>query len=589
MKRMRNIGILLQMIWRNSPGYFALLFLGGLVNTGQVMVNVLLPRQLIDRLTGIDNALPALHWVLLIAGANLLFALLRKTVTWRKRLQESQLYLRIDLAFAAKLMSIPYHMLEDPYYLDLKERAAFAARGMGLVENLVAHVLEVVTQLFTVAGLVAVMLSLGWQLIAGLMLCVAVLLLIQLGFSRYQQRFFEELMPFNRRYGYYVNLCYDQKLQKDLRLYRMQGMLGDTITRYNLEINKWYGRFNRRMGLAMGLFQVVVMLQTALAYGLVGMEALQGGIGIGSFTMYVSAAVAFSSAIIAFGTALIDTGKAVNMLAPLSELMAIPEDSASGAEPLGLIERIRFEDVSFSYPKTEDAVLQGLSFEIRRGERISIVGRNGAGKSTIVKLLCRLYEPSAGRILINERDIRDYDKASLQRAMAAVFQDFRLFNFSLAENISCDAPKAQDPRLERVIRETGLAPKIRELPRGLSTMLGKMYDQDAVELSGGQEQKVALARALYKDASLLILDEPTSALDPVAEAEVYEQMHRMAGERTAIFISHRMSSSLFCDRILVLDEGRLLAFDSHQVLMKQESIYRELFEAQAAHYREAVV
>ena len=230
-------------------------------------------------------------------------------------------------------------------------------------------------------------------------------------------------------------------------------------------------------------------------------------------------------------------------------------------------------------------IVDHVSFSLEEGDWLMLVGPNGAGKSTIVKLLCRLYEPTAGRILINGRDIRDYNKAALQQAMAAVFQDFRLFNFTIAENVACRDVAGLDPRLEQVIRETGLEQKMAELPLHLQTPLGKMYHQDAVELSGGQEQKLALARALYKDASLLILDEPTSALDPLAEAEVYEQMHRMAGERTAIFISHRMSSSLFCDRILLLEQGCLKAFDSHHKLMQQEPIYRELFEAQAAHYR----
>lgn len=585
MKKLRRILPLLSLVWRILPGYYALLILSALSQTAQVMVNVTLPRGLIDALMGLDNGLQPLQWVLLIAGINLLLAGLRKLVGWQTRLQETELRLRLDLAFADKLMSLPYPMLEDPYYLDLKERAAFAARNMRLVESLVAQAMAVFGELLTVAGLVAIMVQLGWPLMTGLAVCVAALLLIQGSFSRYQRSFFERLIPMNRRYGYYVNLTYDAKVQKDLRLYRMQGMLGDAITDYNQVINQWLGRFARREGIAMGLFQAVMVLQTALAYGLVGLDALDGRISIGGLTMYVSAAVAFSSAIITLGNALIRANQSLTMLKPFTELIAIPDELEQGGEPLGLVTDIVFEDVSFSYPKADKPVLHNLSFAIRRGERISIVGRNGAGKSTIVKLLCRLYEPSSGRILINGRDIASYDKASLNRAMAAVFQDFTLFNFSIAENIACREPEEGDERLERVVADTGLQEKIGELPLGLRTMLGRMYHQDAVELSGGQSQKVALARALYKDASLLILDEPTSALDPIAEADVYEQMHRMAGERTAIFISHRMSSSLFCDRILVLDEGRLLAFDSHHKLMQEQGIYRELFEAQAQHYR----
>ena len=217
---------------------------------------------------------------------------------------------------------------------------------------------------------------------------------------------------------------------------------------------------------------------------------------------------------------------------------------------------------------------------------VALFGRSGAGKSTIVKLLCRLYEPDSGRILINGRDIREYDLASYLKQLAAVFQDFKLFHFSIEENITC-APAGQNPGLFRkVVEEAGIREAIDALPQGQATFFGKAFDETATEFSGGQAQKVALARALYKDASFLVLDEPTSALDPVAEAGIYEQMNRMAGERTVIFISHRMSSSVFCDRILVLDEGRVQAFDTHKALLADSGgLYARLFAAQAEHYR----
>ncbi len=587
MNAFRRARLVFWLIWRIDKGYYCLLLLGAFSQAGQVMSNVLLPRRLIDALMGVPGAGDPWRWVLTIALVNLLFVWLRKAVQRLRRVKESSVQMEVDKAFADKLMRLPYPTLEDPYYLDLKERASFAMRNQSAVGDLVDITVNNVSQLATVLGLILVMLQLGIGLLGGLLLCVALMLLIQMSFSRYQQRFFQEILPINRRYGYYVGLAFSDRPQKDLRLYGMAKMLGDRITAYNRHINEWYGRFFRRMGLFMGLFQVIIVLQTALAYGLVGLRTLQDGLGIGSLTMYVTAAISFSSAVITLGTNLVQAGQKLNYLSPFAELMDLPEEAElAGSARLDRVDSIVFDEVTFTYPKGDKLVLDRVSFEIRKGERVSIVGRNGAGKSTIVKLLCRLYTQDSGRILINCRDIADYDKVSFMRSIAAVFQDFQLFCFPICENITCEQTGADDARLRQVIDQVGLADKLASLPQGWQTPLGRAFDPDAVELSGGERQKVALARALYKDASLLVLDEPTSALDPLAEAEVYAQMDRMAGERTAIFISHRMSSSVFYDRILVLDEGRVQAFDTHQRLMADhQGLYYRLFQSQAAHYQ----
>jgi len=589
MKTGRRFAVLLKLVWQVDKTYFALLVFSALTHSGQVLANVMLPPLLIDALLGQGQGGDPLFWVAAIALTNLLFALLKRVVQHGRTVKESQVYIRIDRAFADKLMSIPFHMLEDPYYLDLRERASFAIRNQSATAHLVTSALDSVNQLVTVASLVVLMLRLGVLLVIGLLLCVGLMLLIQSRFSIYQQRFFAELLPVNRRYGYYAGQCFQPDGQKDFRLYGMATMLGETVKRYNHEINTWFGAFYRKSALYLGFFQVVIVLQTALAYAYVGSRALDGAITVGGLTLYVSAAISFSSAIIALGQHIIDFFRYLNFLEPLAKLMDIPDaETHTGGAELGTIHSVRFEEVSFRYPKSDALVLDQVSFDIKQGERVSIVGRNGAGKITIVKLLCRLYEPTAGRILINDTDIRDYDLASLRRQLAAVFQDFRLFHFSIEENITCAPVNAHPELFHRVIHEAGIAQAIADLPKGKATLFGKSFDENATEFSGGQAQKVALARALYKDASLLILDEPTSALDPMAEAAIYEQMNHMARSRTVIFISHRMSSSVFCNRILVLDEGKVQAFDTHQQLMKdQQGLYYTLFESQAAHYRQA--
>lgn len=245
------------------------------------------------------------------------------------------------------------------------------------------------------------------------------------------------------------------------------------------------------------------------------------------------------------------------------DLLALDKDT-----PL----EIEFDNVSFKYPDTDKNIYENFSLKIPAGQKLALVGINGAGKTTFVKLLTGLFSPDSGRILL--------------ASIAAVFQDYKLFNFSIQENITCKPAGEDDERVNKILDEVEIKDKIMELPNGIKTLFGKEYDSQGVEFSGGQSQKIAIARALYKDASLVILDEPTSALDPIAEAEIYENFNRMVGDKTAIYISHRMSSSVFFDRILVLNKGIIEAYDTHNKLMENtEGLYYKLFNSQAENYK----
>ena len=546
----------------------------------------MLPKFLIDELTGALRPEQLTFWVLMIAGSNLLFSFLKKTMKRLLDVKSEQVNWLIDKTFADKLMSIEYRHLEDPYYLDLKERAQFAARNQQAVKTVITLAVDMINQGVIIISLMAVMLSLSWILLAALLITIAAMLLVQAGFAKHQRELFAKILPVNRKYGYYVNLCGDTEGHKDFRLYNMSDMLGDRITEYNKDINSWFSMSYRKQGIAMGIYQVITVAQSAIAYGYVGSRTLDGAIGIGSLTMYVSSAVGFSSAVIAFGTAIIRVLQHLSYLDPFAELMTMPDEGDIwGREKLDSVNSVRFENVCFTYPKTEKRVLDDISFDINEGQKISIVGLNGAGKSTVVKLLCRLYKPDSGTIYVNGLDIYNYEHKSYLKAVAAVFQDFKLFNFTVEENISCREAGTDTDKINEIIRDVGLTEKIAELPHGLKTLIGKAYDKEGVEFSGGQAQKIAIARALYKDASLVILDEPTSALDPIAESEIYENFNSMVGLKTAIYISHRMSSSVFCDKVLVISDGRIEAFDTHFNLMKMtDSTYYKLFTSQAVNY-----
>jgi len=376
-------------------------------------------------------------------------------------------------------------------------------------------------------------------------------------------------------------------------MYAMNKMLIDRVTFYNMEIYKWISEFSKKQGNYLGLYGIINDLQAAIAYGYVGLrvitDKLGPKIGLGSFTMYVSSAINFTKSTVELGNSITTIGQMLGYLDPFMEFMALPNESEQKCKvPFsGEVESIKFENVSFSYPKSDVIVLDDISFEINKNEKISIVGLNGAGKTTLIKLICRLYHPTSGKIYINGHDIFEYDYDSYMKVIATVFQDYKLFAFSIDENITCDAQNSNENKVMQLIKDVGLEQKIKELPNGIASMFGKAYDEEGIEMSGGQGQKVAIARALYKDASLIILDEPTSALDPLAEAEIYENFNNLVGSKTAIYISHRMSSSVFCDKILIIDGGKVSDFDTHSNLMKKkESLYYKLFTSQAVNYSE---
>lgn len=592
MSKSNILKIFLKLSWKISPSYFIGLMLQTLFSSGQLIVNVILPKYLIDELTGAQEKNKLILYALFIVGSNLLFALFNNIM--KRFMDEKNLYMKdkMNEVMAEKIMKVEYSYLENPYYLDLKERAKFAVYNMNTMYSLITNIGTLLKDVVTILGLLTIMGTLGPIFLLILMSTIVVMLVIQKMFLKYELRAQQLIIPINRKYGYYVNLAFDSLIQKYVRLYHMTDMIVEHISTYNQKIMDAFQPIYKKKGLSSGSFVLITNLQAAFAYGYAGIRTITEWFGpritIGSFTMYVNATIQFSSAVIDLGERIMNVNQSISYLEPFMEFMSLPdEDIKEGLLPFeGSIDSIRFENVSFHYPGSEKMVIENISFEIKKGEKISIVGLNGAGKTTLIKLICRLYHPSEGNIYINDKDIYSYEYKSYTNKIAAVFQDYRLFNYTIEENVTCKDIGSDTKGAMEVLEEVGLKQKIEELPKGIHSLFGKSYDTDGIEISGGQSQKVAIARALYKDASLIIMDEPTSALDPLAEAEIYENFNQLVGDKTAIYISHRMSSSTFCDKILVLENGSIKDFASHEELMKKtDSLYYELFNSQAVNYQ----
>ena len=245
---------------------------------------------------------------------------------------------------------------------------------------------------------------------------------------------------------------------------------------------------------------------------------------------------------------------------------------------------VEFRNVSFRYPNTENYALRHVNAKFKVGKKLAVVGENGSGKTTFIKLLCRLYDPTEGEIFLNGVDIRKYNYDEYLSIFSVVFQDFTLFSFTIGQNVAA-AKEYEKARVEECLRRAGFGERLDTMPEGTDTYLYKDYSEKGIEISGGEAQKIALARALYRDAPFIVLDEPTAALDPISEYEVYSKFNELSGEHTTIYISHRLASCRFCDSIVVFDEGRIIEQGSHEeLILKKEGKYYELWNAQAQYY-----
>ena len=377
----------------------------------------------------------------------------------------------------------------------------------------------------------------------------------------------------------------------DTRIYRQDRLLRHYAEEDLLGVDSPLAKCARGpMGFWAGAAAAVSAVFTGLVYAFVCLKAWAGAFAVGSVAQYVGAITALSGSV---GTLVSTWGEfranAV-FLRQTYKFLDTPSEMYQGS--LTTEKRsdrnyeIEFRDVSFRYPGAEDYALRHVSMKFRVGERLAVVGENGSGKTTFIKLLCRLYDPTEGAILLNGIDIRKYDYDEYIALFSVVFQDFQLLSFSLGQNVAA-AVQYNPKRAKACLQKAGFGDRLAQLPDGLETKLYKDFDEKGVQISGGEAQKIALARALYKDAPFVVLDEPTAALDPIAEMEVYEKFNEIVGDRTAVYISHRLSSCRFCDSIAVFDHGSIIQRGTHESLLQNEDgKYFALWNAQAQYYVE---
>jgi ATP-binding cassette subfamily B protein len=381
---------------------------------------------------------------------------------------------------------------------------------------------------------------------------------------------------------------YDYKEGKDIRIYNVDKMIEHYMQFGLKSMDKWVKKFSRISGVSGFSGAIKWNILQGGVYILVVLRAVAGALSVGSVVKYTAAIINFINGISDIFLAFNDYYIAGLRQQGVLEYFAMKSEMQKGTIPVEKRKdneyEIEFKNVSFKYPGSEAYALKNFNLKLNVGQRMAVVGQNGSGKTTMIKLLCRLYDPTEGEITLNGFDIKKYDYNEYMGIFGVVFQDFKLFSFTLGQNVAASV-EVDGPRAERCLSMAGFGERLGGMAKGIETSLYKDFEEDGVEISGGEAQKIALARALYKNAPFIVLDEPTAALDPIAEFEIYSKFDEIVGDKTAIYISHRLSSCRFCDDIAVFDEGELVQRGSHDVLLVDAGgKYHELWNAQAQYY-----
>lgn len=577
---MRTLWKFICFAYKSYRQYFHVIILSSIIKLGTTLFSAITLSLFLGSVErGEGESLKILLLVLVVTAV---LSYLNKRMEMKERIHLEGMNETIKLKISEKIMSLPFSYLEDSTTMELKKNAEMGVNNMGAIWDLCNSFFTILTNICTLLGLGLIIFSFDPMLILLLIIGIIINIVLICCQMKAQIQFFQDLLPINYKYGYYLNTILDEKNGKDFRLYSNYELLYDQFVFFAKEVESYFKKLNIKQSFYNSLISTVRYVQMGLLYSLVGIKALTQEFTLSQFSLVVSSAITFSECI----TKIIEASgrfiRAVEYVSPLIELLEIESDKDEGTVIVDEIESITFDHVSFAYPHTNKKVLDDVSFTIHKNEKISLVGVNGAGKTTIVKLICRLYDPDEGQILINGIPLVQLNRQSTMKQISTVFQDYKLFAMSVKENISLNHSLDE---IKKISKEVGISDIIEGLPYQWDSVLVKAYNERGVALSGGQLQKIAITRALAKPADLLILDEPTSALDPLAEAEVYRNFNELSKNRTSLYISHRMSSSVFCDKILVLENGKIVDFDSHENLMKKtDSLYYQLFHTQARNY-----
>lgn len=573
--------------WKAHKGFFFFGALSVIVSALTPFIGIVFSPLIINELMGERNVKKLIMYAAAVVLLEAVCGLVSSIIGIVIEKYDEKYRNHVTELMSKRIMELDFQHTEDKKALD---QINLAREGVdwysGGIVGIFQQVFNIAVDLSVIIGVMALILTKAPLMFLITAILLVINALIRSKDNKINIELYSRLAKSNRIWSYLGWSLTDFRYGKDIRLYGASEMMANKWEAFNNDmIKEWRWQADKTLPLA-ALSCVANAIRDFSSYLYLGILAIIGKITIGTFTQLLTAGSTFTDYMNELLYNVQEIIKRSNYAYEYVKLMDYPAAINKGERHTENIPHtIEFRNVGFTYPNTDVKVLENVSLTINNGEHLSVVGLNGAGKTTFIKLLCRLYDPTEGEILLDGINIKEYDYGEYMSLFAPVFQDFKLFSFTIKENIALNTA-CSDDELNRLIEQVGLSEKIASLENGTSTNLFKAFDENGIEPSGGEQQKIAIARALYKDAPVIVLDEPTAALDPVAEYDIYRQFNTLVGGKTAIYISHRLSSCQFCDRIAVFSEGRIKEYGTHDELsVISGGIYAEMFAAQAQYYR----
>ena len=596
-KVMPVLKLLFSITAKKFPLFFPLETVKTVITAVRALLPVIVSPMIIDELIGDRDVKTLAILAAVLIGGEFIIGVILERISNQLMKYQQRLDNHFNILTGQHSMELDFQLTEDKEALDQVEKARtgmdwYSGGAYGIAEQIFGFASNVLR----IFGLVTII-----SLNAPLLLLVILAYVIIMGFvsaknNKIGFEVYKKLAKINRLFGYFGWNIVDFRYGKDIRLYDARKMMVDCWDRNSDASNaqwKWQAETGMKYYLIGNIANIIRMMGS---YLYVGFLAIKGVFSLGVLVQMIQAADELNNTLGGLVSNTQEILKRCNYAYEFVLFMEYPEALEKGEKAVDKeIREIEFRNVSFKYPGTDKMILDNISIKIGAGEHLSIVGLNGAGKTTFIKLLCRLYDPTSGEILVNGVNIKEYDYNQYMALFAPVFQDFRLFAFPIEENITLVDEDDKEyytgdevKKIEKIIEMVNLTQMMEKLEKGRKTTLFKYFEENGIEPSGGEQQKIAIARALYKSSPVVILDEPTAALDPIAEYEIYKQFHTLVGDKTAFYISHRLSSCRFCDRIAVFSEGTIKEYGTHDELAGiKNGIYAKMFEAQAQYYRTA--
>ncbi len=587
---LKNLGYIAKEMYRYDKTTALVIVMSAICTPVAAYLWTFMSKFVIDVVTRKDTAEKLLFIICITFVIQAVFTMLQSW-TWAQWWR--YIGARFDLIIKknVKFMTMPYEYLEDKDAMDCYQKAGNSCNGnnngvegmMHLMENSAGDFFVVLTGL-------CIMGTLSVYVMAALTVIAFVTFLIKNRTNKVcKAKIWDPLSTWWRKDYYLQNTFTDFNFAKDIRMYGLKDYL---IKKYR-EISKERleaSRNNEIRWWICGLFGNILWALASLGlYAWLIWSVIHKNLTIGNFSLYLGSAATFfqfTGSLLDRVSDLLAKSREVDDFRSFMDIGDVHEDEGEKLPAYDDYE-FTFENVSFQYPGAEKYALKNLNITIKAGEKLAVVGLNGAGKSTFIKLLLRLYEPTEGRILLNGEDIAKYERKEYYKLFSPVFQDVWMFAFPLKANVSMkDMEDTDDRRAAQCLEDAGMKKAVEELKDGIDTEVLKVVYDDGVDFSGGEKQKIALARALYKNGPVVVLDEPTAALDALAEAKLYEDFNKLIGNRTAVYISHRLSSTRFCDHVAMFVDGEMAEYGTHDELLGAGGAYSEMFTVQAAYYVE---